>query len=90
MILYGNAPLFHTTGPSKWLRGTLIPSQARPGWSLLRTPEGLHVSVLPDGTFQNDSTNDGPYEQCQVRGSSLVFCPRSPGEDQVFPAVFDL
>lgn len=89
MILYASSSLF--LSPKKWLRATaLIPSQARPGWSLLQTPEGLHASMLPTGAWQASSANDGPYEQCKVDGQNLVFMPRDAGEDQVVPVVLDL
>lgn len=87
MIKYASGSLF--LQPKKWLRGTLVPSGNRPGWSLIRVQDEppLYASMTPDGWFQSSSPNDGPYEQCLQRGSNLVFEPRYSTEDQVVPMV---
>ncbi len=87
MIKYASGSLF--LQPKRWFRGTLVPSGARPGWSLVRVQDDppLYASMTPEGTFQSSSPNDGPYEQCMQRGSNLVFEPRENGEDQVVPMV---
>ncbi len=108
MLLYANAALFHSVpvppnpylripvfpvGPTGTLRALgLVPSQNRPGWSLLLLQENppRYASMQPDGTWQAASPNDGPYEQCLVRGNNLIFTPRHAGEDQWVPAVFDV
>jgi len=87
MIKYASGSLFMQ--PKKWLRGILVPSVNRPGWSLIQTQADplLYASMTPDGWFQGNSPNDGPYEQCLQVGSNLVFEPRHSSEDQVVPFV---
>lgn len=94
MILFMNADLLHVPPPNVWRRGELVSSHNRPGWWLIRVNDSnppLYASMLPSGSFQPDSPNDGPYEQCQRKNdTSLVFQPREPTEDHVVGAVFDL
>lgn len=90
MILYASSSLF--LSPKKWLRGTLVKSNARLGWSRIMVQETppLYATMLPDGTWGDSKDDDGTYQQCAIRGQNLVFIPRDNGEDQVVPAVFDL
>ncbi len=92
MILYASSSLFKE--PKEWLRAiALVPSRARPGWSLLKVSEDsqyMYASMTPEGTWQGSKNGDGPYEQCLLRGSNLVFQPRYDGEDQVVPVILDV
>lgn len=85
MILYASSSLFKN--PKSWLRAINLVPSSKEGWLLLQVGDNpkTYASMTPDGTWQDPSTNDGPYEQCLELDFDLVFRPRNAGEDQVVP-----